>query len=46
MTEATREAIQAMAGTTTEGPQSMAGPRKGRPAMEQPTFNWEVDDKI
>ena len=43
--EATRVAIQAMAMTTAEGPQSAAGSKKGRPSMKQPTFNWEVEDK-
>ena len=42
--EATR-VIQAVAVATTERPQSVARPKIGRPAMKQPTFNWEVDDK-
>ena len=43
--EVTRAAIQAMAAAMAERPQSMAGPKIGRPAMKQPTFNWEADDK-
>ena len=33
-----------MAAATTEGPQN-AGPKIGGPAMKQPSFDWEVDDK-
>ena len=43
--EVTRVAIQAMTAATAERPQSLAGPKIGRPAMKQPTFNWEADDK-
>ena len=43
--EAMRLAIQAMAATTAERPQSMAGPKIGRPAMNQPTLNWKMEDK-
>ena len=43
--EATRVAIQAVAVAAAERPQSMAGPKIGRPAMKQLTFNWEVEDK-
>ena len=43
--EATRAAIQAMAAAMTERPQSAAGLKIGGPAMKQPTFNWEADDK-
>ena len=43
--EATKVAIQAMAVATADRPQSMAGPKIGRPAMKQPTFNWQADDK-
>ena len=43
--EATRATIQAMAAATAEMPQNMAGSITCRPAMKQPTFNWEVDDK-
>ena len=39
--EANRAAIQAMAAR----PQSVAEPKIGRPALKQPTFNWEADDK-
>ena len=37
--EAIRAAIQAMAATTADRPQ------RGGPAMKQPTFNWETEDK-
>ena len=43
--EVTLGAIQAMAAAMAERPQSMAGPKIGRPAMKQPTFNWEADNK-
>ena len=43
--EATRVTIQAMAEATAEKPQSMAGPKTGRPAMKQQSFNWETDNK-
>ena len=43
--EATRAAIQAMAATTAERPQGAAGPKICGPAMKQPTFNWEMEDK-
>ena len=43
--EATRTAIQALAATTTERPQSTVGPEIGTPSMKQPSFNWEADDK-
>ena len=43
--EATRVAIQAMAATTTDRPQSASGPKIGSPDMKQPTFNWETEDK-
>ena len=43
--EATRAAIQAMAAAMAERPHSTAGLKIGRPAMKQPTFNWETDDK-
>ena len=43
--EATRVAIQAMVATVAERPQSTAGPKVGGPAMKQPTFNWETEDK-
>ena len=43
--EVTRTAIQAMAADMVERPHSVAGPRIGRPAMKQPSFNWEADDK-
>ena len=43
--EVTRVAIQAMDAASAERPQCMVGPKIGRPAMKQPSFNWEVDDK-
>ena len=43
--EATRMAIQAMAATAVERPQTMTGPKTGGQAMKQPTFNWETEDK-
>ena len=43
--EETRVAIQAMAAAIAERPQSVAGPKIGRPAMKQQTFNWEAWDK-
>ena len=43
--EAMKAAIQAMAVTATERSQSVAGPKTGGPAMKQPTFNWETEDK-
>ena len=43
--EATTAAIQAMAAAVAERPQSIAGPKLGRPAMKQPSSNWEADDK-
>ena len=43
--EVTRAAIQAMAATMVERPQCMTGPKPGGPAMKQPTFNWQAEDK-
>ena len=40
-----RVSIQAMEAATAERPQSVAGPKIGGPAMKQPTFNWETEDK-
>ena len=37
-------AIQAMAATIAERPQSAAGPRIGGPTMKPTTFNWETED--
>ena len=42
--EASRAAIQAIATVGNERAQNM-GPRLGRPAMKQPNFNWEAEDK-
>ena len=43
--EVTMEAIQDMSAAMAERPPSMAGPKVDRPAMKQPNFNWEADDK-
>ena len=43
--ETTRAEIQAIAAATAERPWSMVGFKIGRPAMKQPSFNWEADDK-
>ena len=43
--EATRVAIEAMAAAAVNRPQTTAGPRIGSPAMKQPNFNWEMEDK-
>ena len=41
-----KAAIQAMAAATWQrGHKPPAGPKIGRPAMKQPSFNWEVEDK-
>ena len=37
--EVTRAAIQAMTADMAERPQHLAGPKLGRPAMKQPSFN-------
>ena len=42
--ETTRAAIQAMAAAMAERPHVWQA-KIGRPAMKQPTFNWEADDK-
>ena len=33
-----------MAAAAVNWPQTMAGPKIGRPAMKQPAFNWETED--
>ena len=43
--EATKVTIQAMAVAARERPQSAPGPKIGGPAMKQPTFNWDMEDK-
>ena len=43
--EATRAAIQVMAAAMAERPQCKVAPKLGRPAMKQPSFNWEEGDK-
>ena len=40
-----RAAIQVMAKAVAEKPQGTAGPKIGGPAMKQPTFNWDLEDK-
>ena len=40
-----KAAIQAMTAAIAERPQSVAGSKMGRPAMKQPRFNWEAEDK-
>ena len=45
MAEVTTAAKQAMAAAAAERPQSMARSKIGGPAMKQPSFNWEADDK-
>ena len=43
--EVMKAAIQVMAAVTAVRPQSVMGPKIGRHAMKQPSFNWEADDK-
>ena len=43
--EVTRAAIQDMAAAMVERPQRMSGPKIGRLAIKQPSFNLEADDK-
>ena len=38
-------AIQALAAATVERSQRVAGLKISRPAMKQPTFNWETENK-
>ena len=45
VTEVMTAAIKAMVADMAQRPQSTAGSKIGRPAMKQPTFNWEADDK-
>ena len=45
MAEAIRVVIQAMAAATADRPQTTAGPNIDSPAMKQPNFNWEMEDK-
>ena len=45
MAEVTGAAIQAMAAARAERPQSVVGPKIGGPAMKQPSFNLEADNK-
>ena len=42
--KATRVAIQAMAAAAVKRPQTMVGPKIGKPAIKQPTFNWEMQE--
>ena len=41
----TSAAIQPTAAAMAERQQSTVGPKIGRPAMKQPSFNWEADIK-
>ena len=43
--EETRVTMQAMGVAVAERPQSAAGPKISRPAMKQPTFYWEAEEK-
>ena len=43
--EVNSAAIQAVVAAVAERPQSAVGPKIGRPAMKQPSFNWEADNK-
>ena len=43
--EATRIALQTMAVAWVERMHDGAGPKVGGPAMKQPTFDWNVQDK-
>ena len=43
--EATRVAMQAMAEAQVEQMHNMTGPKIGSPAMKQPTFDWDAEDK-
>ena len=45
MAEATRIAIQTMAEAKADRTHIGSGPKVGGPAMEQPMFNWNVQDK-
>ena len=40
-----KAAIQTMAAATSERPQCTAGSKVDGPAMKQPSFNWEADNK-
>ena len=43
--KAVAEATRAMPAAMAERPQSIAGPKLGRPVMKQPSFNGEADNK-
>ena len=43
--EMMKAAVQTMAAASAERPQSTVGPKIGGPAMKQPSFNWEADNK-
>ena len=43
--EVTRVAMQAITAATAERPQSTVEPKIGRPAMKQPSFKREADNK-
>ena len=43
--KATRIALQTMAEAWAERMHNESGPKLGSPAMKQPTFDWNVQDK-
>ena len=43
--EATRVAIQTMLEAHVERMQDILGLKRGSPAMKQPTFDWNAEDK-
>ena len=43
--EVTRIAIQPMAKARVERMHDISGPKIGSPAMKQPTFDWNAQDK-
>ena len=45
LAEATRVVIQAMAEAQVEQMSNTVGPKIGSPAMKQPTFDWDAEDK-
>ena len=44
--EATRVALQTLVEAQAQRTQNAAGPKLGSPTFKQPTFNWEVPDKV
>ena len=43
--QVTRVATQGMPAAAAERPPRVVGPKIGRPAMKQPSCNWEANDK-